>query len=62
MQASLGVSRSQARDAKDAEQIHRFGEVRIGEEETKAMRELVEATEAAVRGNEEAILGLDWGD
>lgn len=61
LQATLGVSRSQ-RDAENAEQIYRLGEVRIGEEERKAMRELAEATEAAVRGNQETILGLDWGD
>ena len=58
LQVSLGVSR----DAKDAEQIHRFGEVIIGEEDRRAIRELAEATEAAVRGNQEAILGLDWSD
>ncbi|KAI9437533.1 hypothetical protein H4582DRAFT_2150593 [Lactarius indigo] len=60
LQASLGVSRSQAngRDAENAEQL--YG-VRIGEEERRAMRELAEATEMAVRGNE-SILGLDWGD
>lgn len=61
LQASLGVSRIQG-DAKDAEEIRRFGEVRIGEEERRAMRELAEATEAAVRGNREATIGLDWGD
>jgi hypothetical protein len=61
LQVSLGVSRSQV-NTQEAEQIHRFGEVRIGEEERKAMRELAEATEAAVRGNRDAILGLDWGD
>jgi len=61
LQATLGVARSQ-RDAENAEQIFRVGEVRIGEEERKAMRELAEATEAAVRGNQGAILGLDWGD
>ena len=61
LQATLGVSRSQ-RDAENAEQIYRLGEVRIGEEERRAMRKLAEATEAAVRGNQETILGLDWGD
>ena len=61
LQATLGVSRPQ-RDAENAEQIYRFGEVKIGEEERRAMRELAEATEAAVRGSQEAILGLDWGD
>ena len=59
MQLSLGVGKD---DAKDAEQIHKFGDVRIGEEQRRATRELAEATEAAVRGNREAILGLDWGD
>jgi hypothetical protein len=58
LQVSLGVSR----DAKDAEQIHRFGGVKISEEDRRAMRELAEASEAAVRGNREAILGLDWSD
>ena len=61
LQATLGVCRSQ-RDAENAEQTYRLGEVILGEEERGAMRELVEATEAAVRGNEEAMLGLDWGD
>ncbi|KAF8269285.1 hypothetical protein EI94DRAFT_1771344 [Lactarius quietus] len=61
LQATLGVARSQ-RDAENAEQIFRVGEVRIGEEERKAMRDLAEAAEAAVRGNQGAILGLDWGD
>ncbi|KAH8993423.1 hypothetical protein EDB92DRAFT_401398 [Lactarius akahatsu] len=57
LQAGLGVSRSQVngRDAENAEQM------RIGEEERRAMRELAEAIEMAVRGNE-SILGLDWGD
>ncbi|KAH8995237.1 hypothetical protein EDB86DRAFT_2804565 [Lactarius hatsudake] len=59
LQAALGVSRSQVngRDTENAEQM--YG-VRIGEEERKAMRELAEVTEMAVRGNE-SILGLDWG-
>ncbi|KAI9453774.1 hypothetical protein BJY52DRAFT_799063 [Lactarius psammicola] len=59
LQASLGVSGSQVngRDAENAEQI--YG-VRIGEEERRAMRELAEASERAVRGND-PILGLDWG-
>ena len=61
LQATLGVCRAQ-RDAEDAEQIYRLGEMRIGEEERRAMRDLAEATEAAVRGSQEAILGLDWGD
>ena len=61
LQATLGVCRAQG-DAEDAEQIYRLGEMRIGEEERRAMRDLAEATEAAVRGSQEAILGLDWGD
>jgi len=61
LQATLGVRRPQ-RDAKDAEHPYRLGEMILGEEEKGAMRELAEATEAAVRGNEEADLGLDWGD
>ena len=61
LQAALGVARSQ-RDAENAEQVYRVGEVSIGEEERKAMRELAEATEAAVRGNQAAILGLNWDD
>lgn len=56
LQASLGVSR---RDAENAEQIYGL---RIGDEERSAMRELAEASETAVRGNRDAVLGLDWGD
>jgi hypothetical protein len=58
LQVSLGVSRSLV-NGRDVEQIHGFGE---GEEDRRAMRELAEATEAAVRGNREATLGLDWSD
>jgi len=62
LQATLGVSRSQA-NAETAEQIHGFGEmIRIGEEERSAIRELAEAIETAVRGNRGAVLGLDWSD
>ncbi|KAI0948963.1 hypothetical protein AcW1_008692 [Taiwanofungus camphoratus] len=32
------------------------------EEDTRALRELAEAIEAAVRGGKQAVLGLDWGD
>ncbi|KZT71685.1 hypothetical protein DAEQUDRAFT_665388 [Daedalea quercina L-15889] len=32
------------------------------EEDQKALRELAEAVEAAVRGGQEGMLGLDWGD
>ncbi|PCH35996.1 hypothetical protein WOLCODRAFT_28268 [Wolfiporia cocos MD-104 SS10] len=32
------------------------------EEDQRALRELAEAVEAAVRGGQQGILGLDWGD
>ncbi len=32
------------------------------QEDTRALRELAEAIEAAVRGGKEDALGLDWGD
>ena len=32
------------------------------EEDVKAMRNLAEAVEAAVRGGKEDVLGLNWGD
>lgn len=32
------------------------------DEDTKALRELAEAIEAAVRGDNEQALGLNWGD
>ena len=32
------------------------------EEDVRALRQLAEAVEAAVRGGREDVLGLDWGD
>lgn len=33
-----------------------------GEDDVKALRQLAEAVESAVRGGKEGTLGLDWGD
>jgi hypothetical protein len=53
LQACLGVSRSDVTSSVG-------GGIRVGEEEKEAMGELAEAIEAAVRGNREDALGLDW--
>ena len=53
LQACLGVSRSDVTSSVGSG-------IRVGEEEKEAMRELTEAIEAAVRGNREDALGLDW--
>lgn len=41
------------------------GKILIGqesEEDQRALRDLAEAIEGAVRGGKQGVLGLDWGD
>ncbi|PSR70978.1 hypothetical protein PHLCEN_2v13154 [Hermanssonia centrifuga] len=59
LQRALGVS------ASDLHAHSRPGlarNVTQPQEDTRALRELAEAIEAAVRGGKEDALGLDWGD
>ena len=41
---------------------HAVGSIVCSEEDKEALRKLAEAVERAVRGGEEGVLGLDWGD
>ena len=57
LQRALGVS--------DADALSRSGaasDERYADEDRKALRALAEAVEAAVRGGQKQVLGLDWGD
>ena len=54
LQRALGVSETSA--------SARAGATVQSEEDMKALRELAEAIEAAVRGGKQDTLGLDWGD
>ena len=56
LQRALGIS------AADAHPSSRAGPAVQPEEDVKALRELAEAIEAAVRGGKQDALGLDWGD
>ncbi|OCH88637.1 hypothetical protein OBBRIDRAFT_734064 [Obba rivulosa] len=62
LQRALGITHVPA--ALHAPQLDR-GLLELGaqsEEDTRALRELAEAVEGAVRGGKEGALGLDWGD
>ena len=50
LERALGVSVDETRGAAK------------NQEDQRALRELAEAVEAAVRGGREGMLGLDWGD
>lgn len=59
LQRALGVS------ASDANTSSRHNLANLGpqpDEDVKALRDLAEAVEAAVRGGKQDALGLDWGD
>jgi zinc finger HIT domain-containing protein 3 len=64
LQACLGVSPSDVTSSGGGGTgtiVSGIRGIQIGEEEKEGMRELAEAIEAAVRGNREDGLGLDWG-
>lgn len=56
LQRALGVS------ASDANRSQRGVPLAQSDEDVKALRDLAEAIELAVRGGKQDALGLDWGD
>ena len=59
LERALGVSSS---DTKGPAQAGLAGLGAQSEEDVRALRDLAEAIEAAVRGGKQDALGLDWGD
>jgi hypothetical protein len=53
LQKALGVTPEDVSDLRARKEL---------DEDTKALRELAEAIESAVRGDNEQALGLNWGD
>ncbi|KAI0047902.1 hypothetical protein FA95DRAFT_1491766 [Auriscalpium vulgare] len=63
LQRALGVSVADARAEPGGDRAPRVvGEYVLQDGDRDALRRLAEAVEAAVRGGQQSVLGLDWGD